>query len=265
MRRAFILTSSTKGAAVHCLPALKESDKFECAGIILCRATQSGHRKKDVRRILRKIRKIGLAGAAVGIVMRRWHPTPDTDLESLARTLGIDVFEVSTVNSPECADIIKSLDAEIGFSLGNSYISSQIYDIPQKGMINLHMEILPDYQNAQSIIWPIYQMRAETGITFHKVSKQIDTGDILIQRRLPITFRSHLKDTVVETKRRAFQTLPEVFSALLHDFDTLYETAKPQGNGQHFTTPTLRQFLKMVSNNHRLFRTIGDQASARKF
>src|SRR3712207_8581825 len=45
--------------------------------------------------------------------------------------------------------LVKSADAALGLSLGNSYISSRIFTLPTYGMLNIHGEVLPDFQNAQ--------------------------------------------------------------------------------------------------------------------
>ena len=43
-------------------------------------------------------------------------------------------------------------------------------------MINIHTEILPKYQGAHSIVWPIFYMESNTGFTIHEINKSID-GD----------------------------------------------------------------------------------------
>ena|ERR1700730_1743036 len=63
------------------------------------------------------------------------------------------IHRVDGINSDGTVEIFT---AALGLSLGNGYISKRVFSIPKFGMINVHSERLPEYQNAQSVIWPIY-------------------------------------------------------------------------------------------------------------
>ena len=112
-------------------------------------------------------------------------------------------------------------------------------------MLNIHHEILPQYQNAQSIIWELYNGSAETGYTIHKIDKQIDTGEIVLQEKIPIVFRETLSDTVSFNYARLFDASVQGMVHIFENFEQYYLNAKPQGKGGHYTTPSLLQFLKI--------------------
>jgi methionyl-tRNA formyltransferase len=59
-------------------------------------------------------------------------------------------------------------------------------DLPPLGNINLHGSLLPKYRGAAPIQWAIANGEAITGVTTMRLDVGLDTGDILLQRELPI-------------------------------------------------------------------------------
>ena len=61
-----------------------------------------------------------------------------------------------------------------------------ILEMPPRGCINVHGSLLPKYRGAGPIQWAIINGERETGITTMLMDAGMDTGDILLQERLPI-------------------------------------------------------------------------------
>src|SRR5215470_11843951 len=59
-------------------------------------------------------------------------------------------------------------------------------DLPPLGNINLHASLLPKYRGAAPIQWAIANGETVTGNTTMRIDAGLDTGDILLQRQLPI-------------------------------------------------------------------------------
>jgi len=59
-------------------------------------------------------------------------------------------------------------------------------DLPRLGNINLHASLLPKYRGAAPIQWAIARGETVTGVTTMKIDAGLDTGDILLQQKLPI-------------------------------------------------------------------------------
>lgn len=59
-------------------------------------------------------------------------------------------------------------------------------DLPRYGNLNLHASLLPKYRGAAPIQWAIANGEPETGATTMRLDEGLDTGDILLQRALPI-------------------------------------------------------------------------------
>ena len=52
--------------------------------------------------------------------------------------------------------------------------------------MNLHPALLPKYRGCSSLTWAMINGEEEVGYTYHLVEKTCDTGNILLQRSLPI-------------------------------------------------------------------------------
>jgi methionyl-tRNA formyltransferase len=73
-------------------------------------------------------------------------------------------------------------------------IKKNILKIPNYGCINLHPSILPNYRGLAPQHWPIINGDDETGITVHFVNEGIDTGDIIIQKKIKIRNNEYVSD-----------------------------------------------------------------------
>lgn len=248
--RIVIITSSRRGTASYCLPLIHENTNCVITKVIL---NQNLTKKKWTfyKKKLKKIARIGVLGAINGILLRKWyHHTSIAgkelqDIEQLCKHLNVPFETTPGLNSQHTIDSIRECKADLGLSLGNSYISSKVFSLPVYGMLNIHGEVLPDFQNAQGIIWQIYEGRSETGYTIHKINKGIDTGDIVKQERFPLVFKDSLAETVNENSKIVLQRSAEGLVAVLNDFESYYKIAYKQGKGNTYTTPTFWQFQKI--------------------
>lgn len=255
--RVVVLTSLACGFPSICLAPLSSAPGIEVAAVILAdRPTTGGWR--NVKRRIQKILRIGPLAALNGIRMRRWfgedtarHLAAPT-VESEARRLGIAFHRVPAVNTEECRTHMRAASADLGLSLGNSYIAQSVFSIPRRGMVNIHHEILPDFQGAHSVIWQLHEGSRETGYTIHEIDNGIDTGRILLQERTPIEFRPTLGETVSWNYARLLKLSVAGLIRVIQEFETRRSAARPQGKGRKYTTPTLRQFLRMRRQHARL-------------
>jgi methionyl-tRNA formyltransferase len=251
--RIIILTSSPRGIASRVLPELCKNRSIDIAGVVLAHGV-SPDRKRNLKRKIQKVLKIGILGALNGIRMRAWYADNDTDdIHSLCQHFGIELTETPFINCDITREAFMKSNADLGLSLGNGYIAKSIFAIPRYGMINVHAEVLPDFQGAQSIIWPIYEKRKETGFTIHQIDSTIDTGAILFQERYPIEFAPVLKDTVGQNLNTARSKIPSASSYVCENYESLREEAILQTDGKSYTTPSIWQFLRIVRNHRALY------------
>jgi len=248
MTKVVVITCGRNGTASNCLPALVEHPSVKVCAVFL--AEGSGTNKwRSLMRKFRKILKIGLLGAWNGRRIRPWFRADYGDIEAKCRQLQIPFRVIRGLNSDEMISAVQDCHADLGVSLGNGYISPRIFNVPRLGMINLHSECLPAYQNAQCIIWPIYCHDPHSGFTIHEIDSKIDTGRILFQKVYDLTFYPTLEETVRRNKMRMEKDVPGAVAEVCAHIESYQAKARVQGHGNSYTTPSFWKFLRMCKNN----------------
>ena len=60
----------------------------------------------------------------------------------------------------------------------------KLIDIPRHGTINLHSALLPKYRGLMPSFWVLKNKEKQTGVTVFFVDEGIDSGPILVQKKL---------------------------------------------------------------------------------
>ncbi|MEY8392534.1 formyltransferase family protein [Lachnospiraceae bacterium 45-W7] len=77
--------------------------------------------------------------------------------------------------------------------------------------VNCHQALLPEHPGRNAEMWAIYEQDKKTGITWHIIRPQVDGGEILIQKEIPIT----KKDTSFQIFRKQINLAQEAFLEIL--------------------------------------------------
>lgn len=141
----------------------------------------------------------------LGLVMRL-KPS-DPNLIKVAKDLGLPVFQPARVNSPRFVAQITAMHPDLNISVSYDQILQRpILDTAPLGFVNFHAGKLPFYRGCNVINWAIINGETEIGLTAHYVDEGIDTGDIILQRMLPIRWT----DTYGEVLNRVIAALPDL-------------------------------------------------------
>lgn len=54
-------------------------------------------------------------------------------------------------------------------------------------LYNVHFSLLPEYKGMYTAILPLLHQRKNSGVTLHKINQGIDTGDIIEQKKIPLS------------------------------------------------------------------------------
>ena len=254
MMRIMILTTIRHGIASRVLPELCANPKLTVVKVVLANGVFQ-NRKRMLKRKIQKTIRIGLLGALNGIRLRDWYIDKEAeDICMLCDSMNIPMSETEVINCEATRELFREASADIGLSLGNGYITKSVFSIPKYGMLNIHTEILPCYQGAQSILWPIFDGVKETGFTIHQVDSHIDTGEILFLEKYPILFFPTLRETVEKNLMTARGKIPAAFSYVCENYEPLKDKSKTQGTGKSYTTPTFWQFRRMVKKHKLMYQ-----------
>lgn len=108
-------------------------------------------------------------------------------VKELALEHNIKVYQPVKVKEAEFLNTLAELkpDAILVAAFGQ-ILPKALLEIPKFGCINVHASLLPKYRGAAPIQYSILDGEEETGITIMYMDVGIDTGDIILQERLPI-------------------------------------------------------------------------------
>ncbi len=110
-----------------------------------------------------------------------------SDVKACALKHGFPVFQPERIKLPENVAYLKNYEADIYVVAAFGQILSQeILDIPKFGCVNIHASLLPKYRGAAHIQKALIDGEKTTGVTIMQMAAGMDTGDILLQREIPI-------------------------------------------------------------------------------
>ena len=81
---------------------------------------------------------------------------------------------------------LQSFAADLFIVVAFRMLPEVVWNMPRLGTFNLHASLLPQYRGAAPINWAIIRGEKETGVTSFFLTHEIDTGDILLQRKIAI-------------------------------------------------------------------------------
>ena len=111
-------------------------------------------------------------------------PSP---IKTWALSKGLKVLEPLKLKDSQVIETFKSFlpDLIVVCAYGK-ILPKELLEIPKFGCWNIHASLLPKYRGASPINWAILEGEKETGITIILMDEGLDTGPILLQKKIPI-------------------------------------------------------------------------------
>lgn len=107
-------------------------------------------------------------------------------------------------------------------------IRQEIIDLFTDKIINMHISLLPYNKGADPNLWS-YLENSPKGVTIHKIDKGLDTGDIILQKKVQDDIEN---DTLKTSYDRLIQEIVKLFADNAEDILNNKITAhKQQGTG----------------------------------
>ncbi|MFZ7103119.1 MAG: methionyl-tRNA formyltransferase [Peptococcaceae bacterium] len=111
-------------------------------------------------------------------------PSP---VKTKALELNLDIFQPAKVKDPQFLELLKTLRPEVIVVVAyGQLLSPEILALPERGCINVHASLLPQYRGAAPIHWAVINGERETGVTTMLMDAGLDTGDMLLKASLSI-------------------------------------------------------------------------------
>lgn len=111
-------------------------------------------------------------------------PTP---VKEAAHEAGIDrILQPEDVTDPAFAEAVAELEPDVIAVVAYKILPPDVFTTATDGAFNLHGSLLPKYRGAAPINHAIMEGETETGVTTFFLEPSVDTGDVILQRRMSI-------------------------------------------------------------------------------
>ncbi len=108
-------------------------------------------------------------------------------VKELALKYGLPVYQPESVKEEAFIEKVKELSPDLIVVVAfGQILPKKLLEIPAIGAINVHPSLLPKYRGAAPIQWALIKGETVTGVTIMRLSPQMDSGEILFQRAMPI-------------------------------------------------------------------------------
>lgn len=109
-------------------------------------------------------------------------------LKEAAQAAGLPVYQPASYRKPEVWEEFRSLKPDLQvMAFVTLFVPEDFLNIPTHGSIQYHPSLLPAYRGPSAINWPIIKGEKETGLSIFWPDNGLDTGDILLQKKTPIS------------------------------------------------------------------------------
>ncbi|HUB60994.1 MAG TPA: methionyl-tRNA formyltransferase [Puia sp.] len=167
----------------------------------------------------------------------------ESAVKKYAREKGLPILQPEKLKAPAFLDELRALAADLQIVVAFRMLPEVVWNMPPMGTVNLHGSLLPQYRGAAPINWAVINGETRTGVTTFKLQHDIDTGNILLQKEIPIRPDETAGELHDEMKTIGAQLLVQTIAGLTAG--TL--TAVPQEN-----PPNLRHAPKLSTETSRI-------------
>jgi len=156
-----------------------------------------------------------------------------------ALQLGLKIRQPDKIkNNEELRNQLLGVSPDAIVVVGYGRIISQwMIDLPPLGNLNLHASLLPRYRGAAPIQWAIAHGENASGVTTMRIDAGLDTGDILLQKEIPIASQ----DTAVTLAPRMSAIGADLMVETLRGLQAGTVRAQPQDHAKATLAPILKK------------------------
>jgi len=161
-------------------------------------------------------------------------------LGELAKSAGVPLLVQPKRQSDSYSEFvsqIRSFRSDLILSVSYSMrLPEDLLSIPRLAAVNLHCGRLPEYRGANPIQWALLDGAKEIGVTLHYMTYEIDAGDVIAERRVPIMFG----DTWLDILRRSEPDARELLAETVPKICDGTNDRRPQNESRAHRRPRRR-------------------------
>ena len=114
----------------------------------------------------------------------RGHHMIQSDVKKYALEKGLNILQPEKLKDETFVNQLREINADLFIVIAFRMLPEIVWGMPRLGTFNLHASLLPKYRGAAPINWAVINGETETGVTTFFLKHEIDTGDIIHQKRI---------------------------------------------------------------------------------
>lgn len=165
----------------------------------------------------------------------RGHKKIESDVKRYAEEHGMRVLQPEKLKSPDFVEALREIDADLFIVIAFRMLPEMVWRMPRLGTFNLHASLLPRYRGAAPINWAVINGETETGVTTFFLKHEIDTGDIIEQRKIAIL----PEDNVGDVHDKLMHLGADMVAHTVAEIAEGHVEAMPQPDGEFIPAPKI--------------------------
>ncbi len=156
---------------------------------------------------------------------------------------GISNRTFRSVNGKECVEYAKAISPDVILCVFfNQILKKDLMACAKDLCLNLHPSLLPAYKGMSPILWMLAEGSSTGGVTLHRLTEELDGGEIIAQEAFSIT----PEDSFFTTYAKAAERGGNLLVRILSDWEHLPPgVPQPQGEGKAYG-PITREALSRI-------------------
>lgn len=152
------------------------------------------------------------------------------------KKIGLKVIQPNRLKDESFLSLLKKEAPELIVVVAyGKILPPEVFRFPPLGTVNLHPSLLPKYRGAAPINWAIINGERETGVTTILMDEGMDSGDILLSRKVTIGD----EETAPELERRLAEEGAKLLISTIEGIRNGTITPTPQDHSQATFAPML--------------------------
>ncbi len=166
----------------------------------------------------------------------------------------IPFFRDKSPNSKKVVDWVKYHQVDIIVIMLGHILKEEIIAAPRIGIINKHAAMLPSCQGLFPYFWAALSDQPQ-GISFHVVTKEIDSGQILVQRKYKLAKSSSESPSMLRFYMDICHSFPPMIRlAIQRLLNREEELQTYKGDASYFSLPSPKDVRIFQSKGYSIAR-----------
>lgn len=178
---------------------------------------------------------------------------PSKNVKRVLKKHHIPVIELTkSVNHQESLNKIKAYNPDLLISIaGNQIFKKPLINLAPKGCLNLHTALLPKYRGLMPSFWVLKNNEKETGVSVFFIDEGIDSGPILVQKKIPINENMSQEELIKKSKKVGMDAIIEAIDKIHSDNYELIPN--PDEEMTYYSFPTREDVKEFQKSGKKFF------------